>query len=144
MNVINCARDLLARFWPPNKNRGLVTTHQKLPGIHGLRALAARMIAPFHLHGILKLAASPAIGLIASHLVLGVNLFFVRSEFSLSYSNPNAIRDLPNYYSKRFSCFYLRNFFAWPSCAAKHLPRMASVKWTLDAGPYCGNGDLVF
>ena len=124
MNVINCARGILARFWPPSKKSGLVTTHQKLPGIHGLRALAALMIVLFHLHGILSLAVPPALGLVASHFGLGVTLFFVISAFSLSYSNPNAINDLPNYYTKRlfriFPLFYFMFcvygiLFAWPS-----------------------------
>ena len=68
-----------------------------LPGIHGLRALAALSIVLFHQSYALT---TPAFASVVQHYFgLGVTLFFVLSAFALSHatygrmSEPNWVRD---------------------------------------------------
>ncbi|WP_165838885.1 acyltransferase family protein [Roseicella frigidaeris] len=72
-----------------------------LPGLHGLRAMAAMMVLLFHLHAIPHLAVPAALPWIASHFGLGVHLFFALSAFSLAWANPQAARQPGPYLVKR-------------------------------------------
>ncbi len=73
-----------------------------LPGLHGLRAMAALMVLLFHLHAIPNLAVPAWAPWIASHFGLGVHLFFALSAFSLAWANPDAAARPGPYLVKRF------------------------------------------
>jgi peptidoglycan/LPS O-acetylase OafA/YrhL len=62
-----------------------------LPGLHGLRALAATTVVLFHLHHITGLPLPPALSFVGTHFGLGVQLFFVLSTFSLFYSTTHTV-----------------------------------------------------
>lgn len=79
----------------PEKGRGL------LPGLHGLRAVAALMVLLYHLHAIPGLAVPAALPWIATHFGLGVHLFFALSAFSLAWANPEAAARPGPYLVKR-------------------------------------------
>lgn len=59
---------------------------QKLPGIHGLRCVAAAMVLLSHIDPLTGVAAPRAIAWLLPYLGAGVFLFFVISAFSLSWS----------------------------------------------------------
>jgi peptidoglycan/LPS O-acetylase OafA/YrhL len=66
---------------------------QRLPGIHGLRAVAAIGVVFFHVANLVTFAAPPAIlQPVIPHLFLCVPLFFMVSAFSLAYSHDKDIR----------------------------------------------------
>src|SRR6478609_6857089 len=73
-----------------------------LPGLHGLRAMAAIMVLLFHLHAIPHLAVPGLLPWIATHFGLGVHLFFALSAFSLAWANPQAASRPGPYLVKRF------------------------------------------
>lgn len=73
-----------------------------LPGLHGLRAVAAMAVLLFHLHGIPPLAVPSLLPWIATHFGLGVHLFFALSAFSLAWANPQATARPGPYLVKRF------------------------------------------
>lgn len=79
----------------PAGRRGL------LPGLHGLRALAAMMVVLYHLHAITGLAVPAATPWIATHFGFGVHLFFALSAFSLAWANPDAAARPGPYLVKR-------------------------------------------
>ena len=96
-----------------------------LPGLYGLRAVAALMIVLFHLAPNVRVPA--AFSVITRHFGLGVPLFFVLSGFSLMYStSPYVGRDgwVQIYLIKRFfriaplfyamiAFFSVFNIFVW-------------------------------
>jgi peptidoglycan/LPS O-acetylase OafA/YrhL len=96
-----------------------------LPGLHGLRAIAALMIVCFHLAP--NVRVPDALSIIKSHFGLGVPLFFVLSGFSLMYSTSRYVgRDgwVQVYLIKRFfriaplfyvmiAFFTVYNIFVW-------------------------------
>lgn len=59
----------------------------RLPGIHGLRAVAALGVLALHTAGIPALALPPSIAGFVQHLGIGVFLFFIVSAYSLLYSH---------------------------------------------------------
>lgn len=86
--------------------RGIVggPTDKRLPGIHGLRALAATGIVLFHLAHV-QVAPPDSLAFIKSHFGLAVPLFFVLSGFSLCYSTADHVgrpRWVEIYLIKRF------------------------------------------
>ena len=84
----------------------------RLPGIHGLRAVAALAVVIFHVHGIHQLELPPAFSLVKTHFGLGVHLFFVLSAFSIFFSTHNRIGRLhwiQDYFIRRF--FRIAPFF---------------------------------
>jgi peptidoglycan/LPS O-acetylase OafA/YrhL len=65
---------------------------QRLPGIHGLRAIAALGVIAFHVAFVPGYVTLPPIlGYIIPQLGLGVPLFFVLSAFSLAYSHDDSV-----------------------------------------------------
>lgn len=65
---------------------GNESNSRRLPGLHGLRALAALAIVVFHTFGINKLQVPEGAHWVMNYLGLGVPLFFVISAFSLFLS----------------------------------------------------------
>lgn len=65
---------------------------QRLPGIHGLRAVAALGVVAFHVAYVPSFVTQPPV---LDHLIpqlgLGVPLFFVLSAFSLAYSHDRSV-----------------------------------------------------
>ena len=80
----------------PEQGRGL------LPGLHGLRAVAALMVFLYHLHAIPGLQVPAALPWIATHFGFGVHLFFALSAFALAWANPHAAERPGPYLIKRF------------------------------------------
>ncbi len=84
----------------------LVASNIKLPGLHGLRAVAALMILFCHMAEFIRL--STALPLSESHKlfntigVTGVNLFFIVSAFSLANSTQLTKQGIREYAVKRF------------------------------------------
>jgi exopolysaccharide production protein ExoZ len=72
-----------------------------LPGLHGLRAVAALMVVLYHLHAIAGLAVPAALPWIATHFGYGVQLFFALSAFALAWANPQAAARPGPYLLKR-------------------------------------------
>jgi peptidoglycan/LPS O-acetylase OafA/YrhL len=97
----------VARFsfslWPGGAGASLLVDSRKLPGLHGLRALAASMVVLYHLHAIPSLAVPGALNLVTSHFGLGVHLFFVISAFSLAYAHSSG--------EQRWSAYFIKRFF---------------------------------
>lgn len=75
---------------------------RKLPGIHGLRAVAALMIVFFHTCWIAKLDLPDWLWIVANRFGLGVHLFFLLSAFSLAHSAAITGESLRAYCIKRF------------------------------------------
>lgn len=95
-----------------------------LPGLHGLRALAALMVLLFHIHVLAQIPAPSWLPWVRWHFSLGVHLFFVLSAFSLAWANPDASRQAGPYFIKRFfrigPLFWLMQLYflymtGWPS-----------------------------
>jgi peptidoglycan/LPS O-acetylase OafA/YrhL len=77
---------------------------QRLPGIHGLRAVAATGIVLFHLAH-LETTPPNQLNFISTHFGYAVPLFFVLSGFSLGYSTSDHVgssRWIEIYFIKRF------------------------------------------
>lgn len=72
-----------------------------LPGLHGLRAMAALMVVLFHVHAIPQLPLPDWLGWVRWQFSLGVHLFFVLSAFSLAWANPGAAQRPGPYFVKR-------------------------------------------
>ena len=102
-----------------------ISSFEKLPGLHGLRGIAALMIVLFHLAT--NVRVPDVFSVVKSHFGLSVPLFFVLSGFSLMYSTSRYVgRDgwLQVYLIKRFfriaplfyvmiAFFAVYNFFVW-------------------------------
>lgn len=65
---------------------------KRLPGIHGLRAVAAVGVMLMHTAAIAELSLPPGLDRIIPNLGLGVVLFFIVSAYSLLYSHEQATR----------------------------------------------------
>jgi peptidoglycan/LPS O-acetylase OafA/YrhL len=76
-----------------------------LPGIHGLRGIAALAVVLYHLVHLAKISVPESFGFIASDFGKGVHLFFVLSAYSLMYSTEHAMHHqtwATEYFVKRF------------------------------------------
>ena len=76
-----------------------------LPGIHGLRGIAAMAVVLYHIVHIAKIAVPTPFTFIASDFGKGVHLFFVISAFSLMYSTEHTMdrqQWAREYFIKRF------------------------------------------
>lgn len=68
-----------------------ISKEKLLPGIHGLRGIAAISIVMFHLHYIAGLNIPAALEFITRDLGYSVHLFFILSAFSLMHSTEHRI-----------------------------------------------------
>jgi peptidoglycan/LPS O-acetylase OafA/YrhL len=99
-------------------NSALVQKERLLPGIHGLRGVAALAVVLFHLIHIGEIKPPSLFSFIGRDFGYSVPLFFIVSAFSLMYSTEqrvNAHNWLITYFIKRFfriaPLFYLILFF---------------------------------
>ncbi|MFZ1831080.1 MAG: acyltransferase family protein [Candidatus Competibacteraceae bacterium] len=93
-------------------NRNNLEPDVRLPGIHGLRAVAALAVVIFHVHGIYQLDLPAYFSLIKTHFGLGVQLFFVLSAFSIFFSTHHRVGRshwIQDYFIRRF--FRIAPFF---------------------------------
>lgn len=91
---------------PNGFNSVIVQKDRLLPGIHGLRGIAALAVVLFHLKHLSGIALPDFFGFIGRDFGFSVHLFFILSAFSLCYSTEwRAIRGgawLQEYFVKRF------------------------------------------
>ncbi len=93
-------------------NRKNLEPDVRLPGIHGLRAVAALTVVVFHVHGIHQLELPAFFSLVKTHFGLGVQLFFVLSAFSIFFSTHHRVGQshwIQDYFIRRF--FRIAPFF---------------------------------
>jgi peptidoglycan/LPS O-acetylase OafA/YrhL len=86
-------------------NSNLVQKDRLLPGIHGLRGVAALAVALFHLIYIGGIQPPTVFGFIGRDFGNSVHLFFILSAYSLMYSTESKVNQpnwLPDYFIKRF------------------------------------------
>lgn len=111
-----------------------ISQEQLLPGIHGLRGIAALAVVLFHIVHLARLAVPEPFQFIASDFGKGVHLFFVLSAFSLMHStNHTTPRTswVTEYFIKRFfriaPLFYclLAAMVLWPVIKGQTV----SVNW---------------
>jgi peptidoglycan/LPS O-acetylase OafA/YrhL len=88
-----------------SKMKSVEADNRRLPGLHGLRALAALAIVTFHTFGINKLQMPEGAQWLTNYLGLGVPLFFVISAFSLFLSTRHRLKSdswVRDYLLRRF------------------------------------------
>ena len=100
-----------------------VQLEKLLPGIHGLRGIAALAIVLYHIVHIAKISVPETFSFVSSMFGMGVHLFFVVSAFSLMHSTEHTIHRAAwaaEYFVKRFfriaPLFYciLAGMVLWP------------------------------
>ena len=84
------------------ETNALVPPARMLPGIHGLRGVAAFVVLMYHLIQHTDLPLPSVLKPVASHGGLSVHLFFVLSAFSLAHSHFREPIDTGSYLIKRF------------------------------------------
>lgn len=123
-----------------------------LPGIHGLRGIAALAVVMFHLVHLANIEVPAAFSFIASDFGKGVHLFFVLSAFSLMHSTEYSLRRptwMVEYFTKRFfriaPLFYciLTTMVLWSSVKAQYLavsPQalLLNLTFTFGFAPWAG------
>jgi peptidoglycan/LPS O-acetylase OafA/YrhL len=83
----------------------IVQKDRLLPGIHGLRGLAATAVVLFHLQHLAGITPPEAFEFIGRDFGYSVHLFFILSAFSLYYSTEPRMAQqnwIPDYFLKRF------------------------------------------
>jgi peptidoglycan/LPS O-acetylase OafA/YrhL len=83
----------------------LVQQDRLLPGIHGLRGIAALAVVLYHLNHIGGIQPPPAFGFIGRDFGFSVHLFFIVSAYSLMYSTQSKVGQpnwLFDYFVKRY------------------------------------------
>ncbi len=88
-----------------------------LPGIHGLRGIAALAVVLFHIVHIADVAVPRSFSFIAADFGKGVHLFFVLSAFSLMHSTEHTMHRPAWVRNISLSVFFvLRHFItaSWP------------------------------
>lgn len=86
-------------------NSNLVQENRLLPGIHGLRGIAALAVVFYHLIHIAGIEPPLGFKFIGRDFGLSVHLFFILSAYSLMYSTESKINQpnwLTDYFIKRF------------------------------------------
>lgn len=77
-----------------------------LPGIHGLRGIAAQTVVLFHLTHLAHLEIPSKFSFIASDFGKGVHLFFILSAYSLMHSTADQLQ-----HSSWIKIYFLKRFF---------------------------------
>ena len=112
-------------------NSATIPADRLLPGIHGLRGIAAMAIVMYHLVKIADLSVPQAVGFVAGEFSYAVHLFFVLSAFSLMYSTEHTMQRpewIRAYFIKRFfriaPLFYLMlaAMVLWRTVEAHDIP----------------------
>lgn len=105
-----------------------------LPGVHGLRGIAALSIVAFHLIHLSGIQAPLGWGFIGEYFGLSVHLFFIISAFSLLYSHEASDQTpdwVAQYYIKRFfriaPLFYLLLLYYILIFYTYHVPRQVDI-----------------
>lgn len=86
-------------------NSAIIQKKRLLPGIHGLRGIAALGIVLFHLQHLTGIKPPASFQFIGRDFGYGVHLFFILSAFSLMHSTEYKTTDkdwITNYFIKRF------------------------------------------
>lgn len=111
-----------------------ISRRRLLPGVHGLRGIAALSIVAFHLIHLSGIQAPFGWRFIGENFGLSVHLFFIISAFSLLYSHENSDQTqgwLVRYYTKRFfriaPLFYLLLLYYIFVFYAYHVPREIDI-----------------
>ena len=89
----------------PEFKSAIVQKGRLLPGIHGLRGLAAFTVVIYHLNHLVGIAPPSFFKFIGRDFGFSVHLFFVLSAFSLNYSTDSRTNQpnwLAEYFVKRF------------------------------------------
>lgn len=90
---------------PPPFRSATIAPEQLLPGVHGLRGIAALAVVLFHIVHLAKVAVPDPFQFIASDFGKGVHLFFFLSAFSLMHSTTPTMQRpswVTEYFIKRF------------------------------------------
>jgi peptidoglycan/LPS O-acetylase OafA/YrhL len=104
-----------------------------LPGILGLRGIAALAVVLFHLIHLANISAPDAFSFIAADFGKGVHLFFVLSAFSLMHSTEYTMhrpRWVSDYFIKRF--FRIAPLYYCIMAGMILWPVMINGRWSLD------------
>lgn len=123
-----------------------------LPGIHGLRGIAALAVVLYHLVHIAKISVPVGLSFIASDFGKGVQLFFVLSAFSLIHSTEHTMHRptwAKEYFVKRFfriaPLFYciLAGMVLWPAIKVQYLTvnlqsLLLNLTFTFGLAPWTG------
>lgn len=129
-----------------------IPVERVLPGIHGLRGIAALAVVLFHIVHIANISVPPPFSFIASDFDKGVHLFLVLSAFSLMHSTEHTLHRptwATEYFVKRFfriaPLFYciLVGMVLWPSLKAHDLTvslesLILNLTFTFSLAPWTG------
>lgn len=130
----------------------IVQQGQLLPGIHGLRGVAALAVVLFHLVHLANISVPPGFSFIANDFGKGVHLFFVLSAFSLMHSTEHTLSRpswMKEYFIKRFfriaPLYYciLASMVLWPlvkshSLAVSLQSLFLNLTFTFGFAPWTG------
>lgn len=130
----------------------MIPRDRLLPGLLGLRGIAAFAVVLFHLVHLANIAVPPAFSFIAADFGKGVHLFFVLSAFSLMHSTEHTLHRASwakEYFVRRFfriaPLFYciLAIMVLWPAFKAQHLTvslstLLLNLTFTFGFAPWTG------
>jgi peptidoglycan/LPS O-acetylase OafA/YrhL len=89
----------------PTFHSATIPNAKLLPGIHGLRGIAALAVVLFHVAHLAKISVPPSVFFIEKDFGYGVHLFFILSAFSLMHSTEHTMHRqtwVREYLVKRF------------------------------------------
>lgn len=144
------AREAADNMTPPTHfHSATIPQDRLLPGIHGLRGIAALAIVLFHVVHLANIDAPPAFAFIAADFGKAVHLFFVISAFSLMHSTQHTLHRptwATEYFVKRFfriaPLYYciMAGMLLWPAAKASVSLQTLLLNLTLTFGfaPWTG------
>lgn len=123
-----------------------------LPGIHGLRGIAALAVVLFHLVHLANITVPIPFSFIAADFGKGVHLFFVLSAFSLMYSTQDTMHRstwASEYFVKRFFriaplyyfillCMVLWPLIKWGTIAVSFDALLLNITFMFGLAPWSG------
>jgi peptidoglycan/LPS O-acetylase OafA/YrhL len=130
----------------------MIPQDRLLPGLLGLRGIAAFAVVLFHLVHLTNIAVPPVFSFVAADFGKGVQLFFVLSAFSLMHSTEHTLHRptwAKEYFVRRFfriaPLFYciLAVMVLWPALKAQHLTvslsaLLLNLTFTFGFAPWTG------